>query len=288
MAERPLDVLFEPSLHPLLPLEVLSRSDVRRRADHDDLNRRQRAHFHQLVMCLSGSGVHHVDFEAVEMTPGTLLHVHPGQVQEFQFEPHFDAHMVVYRADLHRTYVPGHDWFPGSDVPTRWDLLADDRALARDSIQELRDEQERFDGSPAYVVLMESLLAAFLSRLHLLGNVPTPASSLPIAYISYRRYLEEHLFTRPTVTACASALGYSTRTLDRACQDAVGQTAKEVLDERVAFEIRRFLTHTEETITRIGSSFGFADASSFSKFAQRHLGASPTDVRRDGLVGATA
>lgn len=276
---RPLDLSFRPSLHPLLPLEVLSRADVRAKAGPTEMRSRQRAHFHVLVVCLRGEGIHHVDFEPVEMKQRTLLHIHPGQVQEYQFDPDFEAQMIVYRPDLHRTFIPGQEWFPGSDVATRWHLLPGDCDFVRDSVRELRAEQERFDGSPANIVLMESLLAAFLARLHLLVHTPAPATQLPESYVSFRRYLEEHLRSRPTVTACASALGYSTRTLDRACQEAVGQTAKVVLDERIAFEIRRLLTHTDVTITRIGSTFGFADASSFSKFVQRHLGASPTDVR---------
>lgn len=284
VTERPLDLAFRPSLHPLLPLEVLSRGEVRQRAGAAEMRSRQRAHFHILVVCFNGEGVHHVDFEPVKMEPGTLLHIHPGQVQEYQFEPDFDAHMIVYRPDLHRTFIPGQEWFPGSDVATRWNLLANNCDLARDSVQELRDEQARFDGTPANIVLMESLLAAFLARLHLLVHLPAPATQLPESYVSFRGYLEEHLRSRPTVTACASALGYSTRTLDRACQEAVGQTAKVVLDERIAFEIRRLLTHTDVTITRIGSAFGFADASSFSKFVQRHLGASPTAVRNDASL----
>lgn len=286
VADRPLDVAFQPSQHPLLPVEVLTRAEVRDKAGPTEMRSRQRVHFHVLVVCFRGEGVHHVDFESVNMEPGTLLHIHPGQVQEYQFEPDFDAHMIVYRPDLHRTFIPGQEWFPGSDVATRWNLLPNNCDLARDSVQELRAEQERFDGSPASVVLMESLLSTLLARLHLLVHMPAPATQLPEPYVSFRRYLEEHLRSRPTVTACASALGYSTRTLDRACQQAVGQTAKVVLDERIAFEIRRLLTHTDVTITRIGSAFGFADASSFSKFVQRHLGASPTEVRNNATTVA--
>lgn len=281
---QPLEIAYGPRLNPLLPVEVLSRADVRRRAGRAELASRQRAHFHQLVLCCSGEGFHHVDFEQIKMQPGDLLHIHPGQVQEFQFDPHFDAHMVLYRSDLHRTFIPGQEWFPGNDLPTRWNLSPENYDVARNSIEELRDEQELFDGSPAYTLLLESLLAAFLARLHLLVGTPASATQLPAAYVGFRRYVEEHLLSRPTVTACAAALGYSTRTLDRACIEAVGQTAKHVLDERIAFEVRRLLTHTDSTITRIAGLFGFVDASGFSKFVQRHLGASPTDVRRDFLA----
>lgn len=275
----PIDVGFNPSGHPRLPLEVVSRSDIRRRTRAEAPGTRQRTNFHQIVVCYEGHGVHHVDFQPIEMTPGTLLRIHPGQVQWFQFEPEFEAHMVVYRPDLHRTFIPGHEWFPGSDVPTKWNLRPDHCDIARDAIQELREEQDKFDGSPAYVVLLESLLAAFLARVQLLIGEPVLPTKLPEPYIRFRRFIEDHLRDRPTITICAEDLGYSTRTLDRACQSAVGKTAKQVLDERIVFEIRRLITHTDLPVTQIGAAFGFVDASAFSKFVQRHLGDSPTRVR---------
>lgn len=260
----------------------MSRSELHRRVSADELSSRQRVAFHQIIVCYEGEGVHHVDYEPVSFKTGTLLHVHPGQVQEFQFSPKFEAHIVAYRADLHRTLIPGLEWFPGSDVPTKWDLQPTDCEFARGSIQELITEQEAFDGSPAYVVLLESLLTAFLARLQLLVAEPTTVTKLPEPYVRFRRVIEDHLRERLTVTTYAKNLGYSTRTLDRACQTAAGKTAKEILDERTVFEIRRLITHTDLPITQIGSGFGFIDSSAFSKFVQRHLGDSPTNIRDQG------
>lgn len=285
LEEPPLDIDFSPITHPRLPVEVVTRSEMRTRVSAEELSSRQRMTFHQLILCFSGEGTHYVDFEPIPMRPGTLLHVHPGQVQEFRFEPEFDAHLVVYRPDLHRTFIPGQEWFPGSDVATLWQLSDDDLDRAESSVRELRAEQDAFDGSPAYVVLLESLLTTVLARLYLIVGEPTP-TRLPQPFIDFRHYLEQHLRARPTVRMCASELGYSTRTLDRACQAAVGRTAKQVLDDRIAFEVKRLLTHTEVSVARIGAAFGFVDASSFSKFVRRQFGVSPTALRENpALVG---
>ena len=83
---------------------------------------------------------------------------------------------------------------------------------------------------------------------------------------------------------CAKEIGYSTRTLDRACQQAVGHTAKEVLNRRVALEIRRLLSGTDISVAQAGSALGFTEASSFAKFVRRHLGASPTELREQATA----
>lgn len=277
---------FHPRPHPLLPVEVIHRPEIRRRADPAILRVRHRHDFHQLIICGGGHGFHHVDFEPIEMRAGRVLHVHPGQVHEYQFEPDFEACVVVYRAGLARARLPGPEWFHGSDAPVLWDVPDAGLEEIIAAVAEIHREQDRFDGSVASVMLLESLLAVLLARVHQHVGDAADTSALPEAYVRYRAFVEEHFRDRPTVTACAGELGYSTRTLDRACRAAVGRSAKAVLDERVALDVRRLLTNTEATISRIGSAFGFTDPSSFSKFVTRHLGAAPTQIRARAVARA--
>ncbi|MEO1055932.1 MAG: helix-turn-helix transcriptional regulator [Actinomycetota bacterium] len=236
-----------------------------------------------MIVCGSGHGVHHVDFEPIEMRPRRVLHVHPGQVHEYQFDPDFDAHVVAFRAGLARATIPGQEWFPGSDVTVLWDLSADDFVPIRSAVRAIRSEQHRFDGSVASVMLMESLLAVLLARVHQHGGHTTDPSALPEAYLRYCEYVEQHFRERPTVAWCARELGYSTRTLDRACHTAVGRSAKTVLDERIALDVERLLTRTAVSFSGIGAAFGFTDPSSFSKFVHRHLGGPPSAIRAGSL-----
>ncbi|MEM9040779.1 MAG: helix-turn-helix transcriptional regulator [Actinomycetota bacterium] len=243
---------------------------------------RHRHDFHQLIVCGSGRGVHHVDFEPIEMRPRRVLHVHPGQVHEYQFDPDFDAHVVAFRAGLARATMPGQEWFPGSDVTVMWDLSTDDFVTIRDAVRAIRREQSRFDGSAASVMLIEGLLAVLVARLHQHAGDATTPSALPEAYVRYCEFVEAHFRERPSVASCARELGYSTRTLDRACHTAVGRSAKAVLDERIANDITRLLARTSVPIGHVGAAFGFTDPSSFSKFVTRHLGSPPSAIRARG------
>ena len=102
--------------------------------------------------------------------------------------------------------------------------------------------------------------------------------------MAFRVAMERQLHERPTVTSLARALGYSTRTLDRACVEASGHTAKYLLDERVALEVRRLLTYSNRSVAQIATSLGFADASNFSKFVKRQLGEGPLEIRAAGTA----
>lgn len=281
--QAPIDVAYAPQRrHPLLPVEIVDRSELLPRITAQQLASRQRTGFHQLVACTDGHGIHNVDFEPIELTAGTVLRIHPGQVQRFEVEPVFEALMVIWPAESHHPDPTAPIWYPGSDAPTRWQL---DRPLfdrVVGWIEELRVEQARFDGDPRRIGLMQALLSSLLQRLAIeIPDSRPNASQLPVPYLDFRELIEERLYERPTVVELAHQLGYSSRTLDRACQQATGQTAKQVLDDRVGLEVRRLLTHTDLPIARVGADFGFNDPSNFSKFVKRHLGRAPGELRAD-------
>ena len=272
---------FKPNApHTDVPFEVLDRSSVLAKKSASDYHLRQRPDFHQLLVCTDGEGTHIVDFEPVNLRRGTLLRIHPEQVQSFIPDQSFDATMLIWPAGTQSDVLDATPWYPGCSAPTTWDL--DDELLTRAILwlEELREEQARFDGSTASKELLRTLMRSFLLRLatEVPSSDPSP-SQLPRPYIDLRIAIENDLYNRPTVSRLAAQIGYSTRTLDRACDFAIGKTAKQVLDERIALEIRRLLMYSDQSVAAIGLEFGFADASNFSKFVKRHLGLLPTSLR---------
>ena len=273
--------------YPNQPLEVLDRSKLITRIAGRELSSRQRAAFHQLILCTKGTGTHHVDYEAIHISPGTLLRIHPGQVQQFEPQHEFEATMIIWPMESHHPDPIGPEWYPGSQAPTLWQLDAESMANTLEWILELRNEQGRFDGSPRRIQLMQSMLCTLLLRLAIEQAEPaTGAAHLPAPYLDFRELIEQRLHQRPTVASLARELGYSTRTLDRACQTVTGQTSKQVLDERIALEIRRLLTHTDQPLVRIATDLRFTDQSNFSKFVKRHTGHTPGDLRMASVVDA--
>ncbi|NNE94954.1 MAG: helix-turn-helix domain-containing protein [Acidimicrobiales bacterium] len=103
---------------------------------------------------------------------------------------------------------------------------------------------------------------------------------LPAAYVELRELLERELYERPSVQALARQLGYSSRTLDRACKSVAGRTARQVVDDRVRLELRRLLADESIPIGQVGRSFGFDEATNFTKFVRRVVGLSPGEFRQ--------
>ncbi len=284
--EKPVPVDYLPNVtcdH--LPYEIVQRSGVLAKKAARDYQLRQRPGFHQLIVCTEGEGTHIVDFEPVPLQRGSVLRIHLGQVQQFLPNQRFEATMVVWPLDSHLSSSTRPTWFPGSKIPTRWELAEPDLDRLLGWLDDLHAEQAAFDGSSVKREVLVAMLHTFLLRVE--STLPanqTSSSQLPQPYIDLRMEIEARLYARPTVEFLASSIGYSSRTLDRACHFAVGKTAKQVLDERTALEVRRLLTQTDRSVASIGRDFGFDDASNFSKFVKRHLGALPSVLRQQGHI----
>ena len=77
----------------------------------------------------------------------------------------------------------------------------------------------------------------------------------------------------------AARLGYSPRTLTRACLAATGRSAKQVIDDRVTLEAMRLLAVTDDPIADIGRRLGFPEPTNFGRFFARETGQSPGNFR---------
>ena len=263
-------VEFASQRHPDLPVEVLVRSDLLARVDRAHFEAPQRADFHSLILMRSAGGSHRVDFEDVEAKPARLVQVRPGQLAKWDLDGRYDATAVIARSFVADT----SSWFPGHRA---WcDLGADDHTTASALIEVLQNQQDRFDGDEATRRILTatfSALVALFERSQQLGDV-----HLPPAYVAFRTSIEANL-TMHDVTDHARAVGWSARTISRACQEVSGRTAKQVLSDRVVLEAKRLLTHTDLTAAAIGHRLGFSEPTNFTKFFVRWSGTSPSSFR---------
>lgn len=270
---------FSSLRHEGIPVEVLDRRELLRRIGRDALRAPERPAFHIVLLVHSGSGTQRVDFADVRLVPGRLIHLRPGQVQEWDVDSACEASVVVCRpVELDRAA-----WFP--EQPPYRDLDADSLETARGLVDALRREQDRFEPTPAASNLMLSLFRALVDLFPRVAS-PEPEARAPAAYVAFRTALEGGIGRTHTVRALVSELGYSERTVDRACRRATGRSAKTLLDERLVLEARRQLAHTDLPAAAIAADLGFPDPTNFHKYFRRHTGERPGDFRRRIRIGS--
>jgi AraC family transcriptional activator of pobA len=86
----------------------------------------------------------------------------------------------------------------------------------------------------------------------------------------------------------AEALGVTPTHLSRACKEATGKTAAELLTERILYEARCLLVGSTAPAQDIARHLGFGSAAYFTRFMQQHTKFTPTELRRAGKQVAQA
>ncbi|CAM5643010.1 helix-turn-helix domain-containing protein [Streptomyces purpurascens] len=250
----------------------------RRRGRRPDLV--HRVDFHTLTLITEGSGEHAIDFVTYPCRPGTLLWVRPGQVQRFVrpgttngthllFTPAFPPHNSSADRLVNEWYGPGC-----------WQLSAGPQyAVLSTLLGQLRAEYDRPQTVSAEI--LQLLLATVLLQI---DRLPHPeGSGDPHAggevYARFRAELERGFATTRRAADYAQRLGYTVKTLTRACTAATGQPVKHVIDGRVALEAQRLLAHTHEPVATIARRLGFPEPTNFGKFFTRHAGVTPGAFR---------
>jgi len=242
-----------------------------------------RISFHRILTLSRGVITHTVDFERVELRPGSWLWIRPGQVQQWgelggaegtvvYFEPAFLDADTARVAGLHDCYAPSvidPDNASGNSLRT----LAGQLLEEFDSLGEIPLE--------AHTAVLRHLLSALVLRLSHAGTQPVDAQmrSLPEVFARFRALVERDFAGSRDVSEYAAQLGYSPRTVSRATHEAFGFAAKEFIDRRVMLEAKRLLIHDELSAAQIATYLGFTSATNFTKFFRRHTGSSPGAFR---------
>jgi len=282
-------VAYRNAARPWLGVEVLRLSELYRRVSSEHLDRPQRVDFHLLLLFVAGAGTHTVDFTEYDCRPGTLIQVRPGQVQQFGRQPGLEAHLVVFTPAFLLPVGPplrtaAEGWLRADASPTPYLRLQEpDYGLVRASFRALETEQGRYDPSTVTTEIMRYLLHVLVLRLVRLAEAVAPAQpsvgALRETYQRYRAAIEASYVRTRQVQEYARKLGYSRRTLNRACLAMTGTNAKQVVDARVLLEAKRLLAYTDLPVATIANRLGFSEVTNFTKFFRRLAGDGPTAFR---------
>ena len=261
-------------------IAALRLSELAAGMSAEDLRRPRCGAYHVLMLVAMGHGRHAVDFVEYACRPGTVLWGRPGQVHQFSGQPGFDATLLVFTPDL---LAPGRALAPLLDDPTApvcWLPTGEDEDAIIAEVTQLTTDCARFPtGDPVGMELLRHQLAVLLTRVAALSRADAPGVPVGEVMTWFRREIEASFTRTRRVEDYAAQLGYSVRTLTRACLAATGCSAKQVLDARVALEAKRLLGCSEIPVAQIGRRLGFPEPTNFGRFFLRETGQTPGDFR---------
>ena len=280
---------YRPPQPYMLDLEILPVSTLRRRVSADFLQQSERISFHLIICVTSGRCSHMVDGRTVECGQGSVLTLHPGQVQRYDISTGWQGWLILFRPEFLQpqeaeTPLNELDVFRQLDaLPSHLQLEEVEYHAVVESIARMFSDAQRDARAGVLHALLRSQLHATLYRLHLAqARREGPRIDPPALVKCFRRYrlaVEEHFQKRHAVAGYAKLLGCSEKSLGRAVQTIAGITAKEFLSQRIALEAKRLLVHTSLSVSVIANRLGFDEPTNFVKFFRREVQKSPGEFR---------
>ncbi len=271
--------------HPDLGIDAFLLSSLLARVPVDEFAGPQRLEFHLLILCLAGRGAHYIDFERCDWTPGTVLHVRPGQVQQFELQADMEALLILFTASFLSAELGGillgsYRGTGGNRV--QLDIGTDSHRRISHTFTEIVEEYGAIDASQVSARVLQHQLHVLLLQLHRLSGA-TASTLVPDAmrHVYYRLLAEVEVRYMQTrrVEDYAANLGYSAKTLARACIGVAGVPPKRLIGQRVILEAKRLLAHTRVGIKGIARELGFSEETNFVKFFKRMEGMPPSAFR---------
>ncbi len=255
---------------------------ARSRPHRWEIKPHQHAELFQLLHVQRGQA--EVEIEGVRSTvaEAAIQVVPPLTVHGFRFSEDIQGHVLTFGAALvaeleQRLGAPLGVLAKAACYP-----LGQDRARLRALVETLQHE---YQGTAlARATLLESLMTAlmvWISRRQQSGQAPRTRDERDRQVLgAYLRLVESHYREHLSVEALAGRLNVSSLQLNQLCRTLTGQSALQVVHQRLLLEARRNLAYSRMSIGQLSDSLGFSDPTYFARFFKRMSGQTPNAYRR--------
>jgi len=255
---------------------------ARSRLHHWEIKPHQHAELFQLLYVQRGEA--QVEIEGVRsvISEAAIQVVPPLTVHGFHFSADIQGHVLTFGtalvADLEqRLGAPLSVLTKAACYP-----LGKDRVRLRNLIETLQQEYQGHE--PSRVTLLEALVTAlmvWISRRQQLGQAPRNRDERDRQLLGqYLRLVEAHYREHLSVEDFAARMNIQSLQLNQLCRALSGQTALQVVHQRLLLEARRNLIYTRMSIGQLSDSLGFSDPTYFARFFKRLSGQTPNGYRR--------
>lgn len=270
--------------------EVLHIEEVRARSSLYQWEISPHTHrgLYQLLWVVQGAVDVVLDTAQQSLSGPLAIVVPPGVVHGFKFAPGTEGLVMTFGT---RFMLEGEFQSTGTDFCELFESacvlpVADEQALGTRMSALLHNLLVEFHAP----LSRDSPVVLWLARsiIWLLTQIRPARSGTGINRVLRNRRLftrfllqvEQHLLEHWSVAKYAARLGLTTQGLNRLARAVCGQSALEVVHERLTREACRRLTYTAAPVGNLSVELGFEDAAYFSRFFKKHTGMTPVRFRQ--------
>lgn len=248
---------------------------------HDwEIQPHRHANLMQLLYVKAGSAVLKVEEKVVQVCEPTLQLVPPLSVHTFRFSQDIEGYILTFAQPLLHDLCNALE---GAELshPVCHGVGADapylDMLFGSIAVEYRHQGQGR---ELALHSLISLLLVWALRKNSEATGHDSPVNARGVEHLQgFASLLELHYKEHWPISHYALNLGLSPNHLNSLCRRVGGQSALEMVNDRLLLEAKRCLVYTEMTVNQISDSLGFSEPAYFSRFFKRTCGTSPKAFR---------
>ena len=272
--------------HQELHLNVTTMEEIYD-ASQGETDHAHRHDYYTILWMKKGRGTHLIDFNTYELVENGVFFVSPGQIHQVVTPVRPEGWVITFsKAFLHMNHL-------SEDFLTEVNLFNsfEDRPplqLSREVITRLENVmqgmQAIFNSSYRHKLAgMGAYLKLFLVYCEEECQVEEtnfrqdhPGKQL---LKDFKSLVQEHFRTQHGVGDYAGQLAVSQKHLNQVVKSLLGQTAKEVIQEKIMLNAKRELKYSELSVKEIAYSLGYEEPLYFSAAFKKAVGVSPSAFR---------
>jgi AraC-like DNA-binding protein len=244
--------------------------------------------FYDITLITAGEGSFWLDEQEYPLKSNQVLFTTPGQIRRWYvkdlrgiciFFPaefllkHYNDPLLLHRMRYFHTHSGPRDLVLDNEQTS---LLLERLGAMHNEIAALQDDSEALLRSICYEVLV------YLNRWYTQAHGLTIEKSFNKTISRFRHYLEKHFHQYHKVSEYAALLGVTPGHLNVLCKTHLGQSASQLILDRIHCEASRRLAHSTLSVELLSDALGFSNPTYFCRAFKRHYGLSPLQYRRKG------
>lgn len=248
-----------------------------------EIIKRTRPHKHdayfELIYLAEGAGFHWVDTQKFQITPPVVFFL-SGQLHYWEMTAIPKGYVMLFKEQFFNS-LKHNDLL---NLVTRLQDTVNVYLEKDDQLDHIFHEMEREWKNPSThsVELTQGYLQVALVKLlrHKEQSTVQFSGHSQVVFRKFQQFLRSiNPVSNVKVNEAAAHLKVSPQNLNAICRKSSGKSASALIGEQVILEAKRYLIHSDKTISEIAFTLNFADPSHFVKYFKKGVGETPLSFR---------
>lgn len=241
-----------------------------------------RHNFYHFVLFTKGAGRHSIDFENFEIEPWQIYFMNPGQIHTWEFVGEMEGYVVNFDKDffkgllLRSDYLSSFSFFSGIVRDGVFTINEAKRAFLGELFEQMRVQLDDRD----FVAASLLYLFHFLEQQR---EKPSGNRANTYNHTLLRNFLsliDLNYKSLKLPKEYAALLYITPNHLNALCKELLGQSAGELIRNRIILEAKRLLVIKDFSVAEIAYDLNFNDNSYFTKFFKKIEKMTPEEFRK--------